>query len=39
MDAVVVDTDVFSIPLVTHNARHYNDIPGLKLVTHADAPS
>lgn len=25
------------IPLVTHNARHYRDIPGLKLITHPDA--
>jgi tRNA(fMet)-specific endonuclease VapC len=25
------------IALLTHNARHYRDIPGLKLVTHPDA--
>jgi len=24
------------LPLLTHNARHYHDIPGLKLVTHPD---
>ncbi len=25
------------IPLATHNARDYQDIPGLKLITHPDA--
>lgn len=27
----------YSIPLVTHNARHYSDIPWLQVVTHAPA--
>jgi tRNA(fMet)-specific endonuclease VapC len=26
------------LPLLTHNARHYRDIPGLKLVAHSDRP-
>ncbi len=25
------------IPLLTHNARHYHNIPGLKVITHPDA--
>ncbi len=26
------------LPLLTHNARHYRDIPGLRLVTHSGPP-
>jgi predicted nucleic acid-binding protein len=25
------------IPLVTHNVRHYQDIPGLKVISRADS--
>jgi tRNA(fMet)-specific endonuclease VapC len=36
-DAWVAATAVYlSVPLVTHNARHYAGVPGLQLITEAD---
>jgi predicted nucleic acid-binding protein len=39
-DAWVAATALYlDLPLVTHNAAHYRDVPGLRLITEPDVRS